>query len=869
VLVNPSVATGQFIMRSGFTVTGTATVQNGILGVASGNTASGGEIQVKFNTNAQDAVLNLGGDFTATGNVAITNANFVGGNLNQINLLGTRIFNIAAGTTTTVRPTVDGTGGLTKIGNGTLDLRSTASYTGDTLAAAGTLRTSTLQTNTASVTVADNATLSVRIPQPGTTLTTPAFTLGTGATGAKLIIDLNGLGNPAAAPLTAPAFTANGSSEITILGAVTNGVFPLIDYDGAIGGAGIGSFTLKLPLRVAGVLQNNAVNTSVDVNILGVDNPHWNGNLSSDWDIDNGSGTGTANWKTAVSNTATRYLQGAGGTDHVVFDDGATGSTSVNLTTTIAPLSVTFDNTTKNYTLVGSGKLSGTTALTKRGAGMLTIANTATNDYSGGTTIETGALRVGDGVTAGAGTLGTAAITNDGTLILDRPDDFTLPNVIAGSGTLVKNGAGIATLAAVPTFFGATTINTGTLAMSFTGSFNSAITNNSVLQLDNAVTLAGAISGPGTLVAQGAGTKMISGGDANTYNGLTTVSSGTLSLNKVPGVNAVGGDIRITGSGVLAITSPDQIPDSATITHTGSANSTLANETVATVVVNTTAGAQIIANTGLVVSNAVLLQNGVFSVASGHSSTVNQVIMSGGTLRVAANTAASTLTIGGGGIITTGGVIEVGNGAGAFDAVMILGGDLTASATLNINRGGFTGAEKREIDLGAAVRNFDITAGTTTVRPDLVGAGGGIAKTGNGTLAILGSQSYSSLTTDGGITNLQTPLPNATITNTSGTLNVNANATNSAIVANATTNFSTSQTLASLTIGASGVVTLAPSPGLEPGAALASEFLTEGDSVATASTGAPLQAVPEPGAPSLLAAGLLSLLARRRRPAAK
>lgn len=42
--------------------------------------------------------MNLGGDFTATGNVAITNAGYTGPNLNVINLVN------AGGTTTTVAP---------------------------------------------------------------------------------------------------------------------------------------------------------------------------------------------------------------------------------------------------------------------------------------------------------------------------------------------------------------------------------------------------------------------------------------------------------------------------------------------------------------------------------------------------------------------------------------------------------------------------------------------------------------------------------------------------------------------------------------------------------------------------------------------
>jgi autotransporter-associated beta strand protein len=174
----PGAAGGQVILRNNFVVTGTGTINSGILGVASshtatvnavnitatnttsailriagsggpstlnvgagGITASGGEIQVKFNTNAQDATLNLGGDFTATGNVIITNAGYTGPNLNVVNLTGTRTFNIASGTTTTVAPDLAGPGGLTKSGGGTLTLTNAVAgtYAGATTVNSGRL----------------------------------------------------------------------------------------------------------------------------------------------------------------------------------------------------------------------------------------------------------------------------------------------------------------------------------------------------------------------------------------------------------------------------------------------------------------------------------------------------------------------------------------------------------------------------------------------------------------------------------------------------------------------------------------------------------------------------------------------------------
>jgi autotransporter-associated beta strand protein len=182
VTVNSSTAGaagGQMILRAGFTATGVATVNSGVLGVASahtatlnavnltcapgsagilriaansaastlnigagGITASGGEIQVKFNTNNQDGVLNLAGDFTATGDVVISNGNYTGSNLNVVNLINSPIFNIAPNTTTTVAPDIGGTGSLTKNGGGTLVLGTSciAAHTDTTAINQGTLQ---------------------------------------------------------------------------------------------------------------------------------------------------------------------------------------------------------------------------------------------------------------------------------------------------------------------------------------------------------------------------------------------------------------------------------------------------------------------------------------------------------------------------------------------------------------------------------------------------------------------------------------------------------------------------------------------------------------------------------------------------------
>ena len=91
-------------------------------------------------------------------------------------------------------------------------------------------------------------------------------------------------------------------------------------------------------------------------------------------------------------------------------------------------------------------------------------------------------------------------------------------------------------------------------------------------------TLSGAITGLGTLTKDtGAGVLTLSGTDVNTYSGLTTVSAGTLVLNKSDNTNAIGSnvgggggdkvtDVQINSGGTVNILANEQIIDTAYIT---------------------------------------------------------------------------------------------------------------------------------------------------------------------------------------------------------------------------------------------------------------------------------------------------------------
>jgi fibronectin-binding autotransporter adhesin len=366
-----------------------------------------------------------------------------------------------------------GLGGLgisvVKDGAGTWSLNGANEYTGSTQVNGGRLNLTTIHAGTGPITVNDGAILGVTVTSTNTGIVTESFTLGQ-TTGATLALDIGAFGNPSLPIIDSTSFNIAPGSTLTIKASgapLSIGQFTLIDYTGAIGSAGFGGLTLgALPARVTANLINDTSDSRLLLNVSAFDLPKWTGANSSDWDIDDGNGTGTQNWREVNSTLITRYLQGAGGTDSVLFDDTANpGSTNVSLTTTLTPAAVTVNNSVLTYTFSGAGNLSGAASLTKLGTGTLILANIGINDYSGTTTISAGTLQIGDGTTIGAGSIGTGNIINNGMLVLNRPDSFAIGPVIGGNGAIVKEGTGTATLSANNDFTGPVTITAGTLRL--------------------------------------------------------------------------------------------------------------------------------------------------------------------------------------------------------------------------------------------------------------------------------------------------------------------------------------------------------------------------------------------------------------------
>ncbi|PWU11447.1 MAG: hypothetical protein C5B50_23310 [Verrucomicrobia bacterium] len=323
---------------------------------------------------------------------------------------------------------------------------------------------------------------------------------------------------------------------------------------------------------------------------------------------------------TTVNNGGTLQLSGSGG-DQIfsgvnvtvasggVFDVngksegmttltmGGTGSGSgalINSSATAATLTETATATTAGYPLsaattiggIGSitlagAKISGAFSLTYSGSATLTLSST--NQYSGGTFINGGIVKVNAAETAGTqGPLGASGTISFGggqlqytaTDTADYSGRFstagsqpisidvngqtvTFATALQGVGTSLtlanSTGSGTLKLTAANTYTGATTVNSGTLSVSSAGSIagSSPVTvNGGTLALTNSKTIGGT---------------------------LTVGAGGTLStVDSAIGTITCSGNVGLSGATKMelskTVASADQIASSGTITLGGTLN---------------------------------------------------------------------------------------------------------------------------------------------------------------------------------------------------------------------------------------------------------------------------------------------------------
>lgn len=275
----------------------------------------------------------------------------------------------------------------------------------------------------------------------------------------------------------------NTSRNETITGSASDNITPTLTYQVGASGSGtfvIGRFTASAATQTFTVTPGGS-QPSAQINALQIRDLSppvssiWNNPSGGSWPV-------AANWSnnvvaggvgaTALFNTlaltanASVTLDGARTIGNLFFDDINSTKHGWTLNTgTGDPLTLAVSNgapvISNNVSTTIGAVLAGTSGLTKAGSGTLTLS--ATNTFTGTTTINAGALQLGDGTTRNGSVAG--AIINNGALVVANPNGQIFTNTITGSGGFTKTGTGTLTLSSSNSYQGGTTVSAGTLRL--------------------------------------------------------------------------------------------------------------------------------------------------------------------------------------------------------------------------------------------------------------------------------------------------------------------------------------------------------------------------------------------------------------------
>ncbi|MGV3660925.1 MAG: beta strand repeat-containing protein [Prosthecobacter sp.] len=329
------------------------------------------------------------------------------------------------------------------------------------------------------------------------------------------------------------------------------------------------AYTLSNVISGSGVLIHNGTGTTS----INTENSYTGGTTVAKGTLQIGRtgslGTGTVTLGSTGGGDATldNYLAGWTTSNNIVVAAGSGGTLTLEYSSTATGFgsavftgSITLNDNLTMRSEAGSGvamrvqgAISGSSSITKTGAGVLRLENDNTG-YSGTTTISTGTLQLGNNSTTGGA--GTGNIVNNSALLITRSNSLALTNQISGTGTVTQSGSGTTTLSNANTYSGGTTVNGGALMV--TNTSGSATGTGSV-----AVT--STLGGTGTIAPTGINNVTLAGavqpGVAGTNNGV-----GTLSFTPVDG-----NVIFQNGSGISFEISANGVNDKVLFNASGSA----------------------------------------------------------------------------------------------------------------------------------------------------------------------------------------------------------------------------------------------------------------------------------------------------------
>lgn len=513
--VNTSFA-GVMSGTGGLTKAGTSTLTLGGVSTYTGaTTINAGTLQIGVaNALANTTAVTV----AATGTLNLNGINLTIGSLAGAGNVTLGIATLTVGqnnSSTSYTGVLSGTGGLTKVGTGTLTLGRVATYTGATAINGGTftLGVANALAAGAAVTVGTGATLNL-------------------ANFALTIASLAGAGN-----------VTLGSATLTVDGTANTSYTGVISGTGGLTKAGTSTLTLSgLNTYVGATTINggtltaglaNALPTASAVTVAGGATLSLNnfnlqtGSLAGAGIVDLGSATLTVG--TAASTTFSGTIRGTGG-----LTKAGTG------TLTVSGFNIYLGATTVN---AGTLALGGGSALPNGTA--VTIATGATLNLAGNS------ATIGSLSGAGNLTLGAATLNVGG-----NNASSTFTGVISGTGGLAKAGSGTLTLGGNNTYTNNTVVNGGTLLVNGTQTASAVVVSVAATLGGSGsvgdVTLAGIVApgtGPGRLTARSI--RFVAGSTYRAEINGTTPGTGHDQLSLTGDVNLVDGPDL---SGVLGYT---------------------------------------------------------------------------------------------------------------------------------------------------------------------------------------------------------------------------------------------------------------------------------------------------------------------------
>ncbi|EAQ1006167.1 autotransporter outer membrane beta-barrel domain-containing protein [Salmonella enterica subsp. enterica serovar Worthington] len=431
------------------------------------------------------------------------------------------------------------------------------------------------------------------------------------------------------------------------------------------------------------------------------------------------------------------------------------------------------DNATLELNAGGdfANNIGGTGSVVKSGDKTLTLSGS--NTYTGGTTISGGTL-----VASNVEALGSGDVTDNATLELSTGGDFA--NNIGGTGSVVKSGDKTLTLSGTNSYTGGTTISGGTLVANNVEALGTGdVTNNATLELNTGGDFTNAISGSGQVVKSGDKTLTLSG--ANSYTGGTTISGGTLVANDV---NALGtGDVTdnatlalnavgdfnnaIGGSGKVEKSGDDTLTLSGSNTYTGgtliNGGTLVASNVEALGTGDVTDDATLELNTGGDFDNAISGSGQVVKSGDETLTLSGSNTYTGGTLISSGTLVANDVNALGTGDVTDNAVLELNTGGDFINSIggtgrveksgdetLTLSGSNTYTGGTTINDGTLVATSVDALGSGDVTDNATLELNTSGTFDNVISGSGQVVKSGDDALTLSGANSYTGGTTISG-----------------------------------------------------------------------------------------------------------------------